>query len=176
MLPSNYEFIVRTFSCFAVVSKYKRANTSSQRRILRRELKLRTAHNQCRVISLQQNICCFLKQKFKEEFNNLFRTIPKLYKFLIYCKQNTQNYDRLSCPEDILNLDLTHSVRECLSCEMLDIRLMSLFENYKYRELIKNENRSNQEKLIGIDDFEKMEEDERERLVFRPYHDQDINT
>lgn len=124
---------------------------------------------------MKKTIHCLLKQKFKDEFAQLIEIIPKLYKFLIYCKQNPENYDNLSCPDEILSMDVTDRISRAAK-EAPEIRHMTLYENYAYRNLIENEDRAEEEEIMSIHEYNEMEdEEEREKKFYRPFHDQDIS-
>lgn len=123
---------------------------------------------------MKKTIDCLLKQKFKNEFTQLIEIIPKLYKFLIYCKQNPENYDNLSCPDHVLSTDVTDRIKRATK-EDPDIRDMTIYENYAYRNLIENEDRTEEDEIISIHEYNEMKEEEREKKFYRPFHDQDIS-
>lgn len=147
--------------------------TTTSKKNLRTEVLLRTAHNQFRINNIKETIRCFLKQKYKEEFDDLVEVIPKLNRFLNYCQNNSEDYDKLSCPENILNMDVFNHIRK-YTADIPEIRLMSIEENYMYRELVVNKDDTEEDEVLDLNEIDVLEEEEKERLLYKPYHDQDI--
>lgn len=94
---------------------------------------------------------------------------------MIYCTQNPENYDNLSCPEEVLSTDVTDHISRAAK-EVPEIRHMTLYENYAYRNLIETEDGAEEEEKLSIYDYLHMKDDEkREKKIYRPFHDQDIS-
>lgn len=133
------------------------------------EFELRSAHNQYYVDNLKKNIENFLKQKYDQKFDELVEVIPKLNRFMCHCKQNPENYEKLSCPDDILKMDLLKHVEKYVVGESPDVRPMTLEENYMYRNLIENENI---DKIVHLKKIPAdMSDDEKEKSLYKKYHD-----
>lgn len=144
----------------------------SRRRALKTELKLRAAHNQWRIDSKMETIRCFLKEKFKTEFNQLVTVIPKLNGFLTYKQQNPEKKEDLTCPDHIFKMDFIDDIGECMDDGDIipDIREMTLEENHAYRFLVNDPNDPCQS--IDLDEWDTKTKTA--YLVKIPYHDQNI--
>lgn len=143
-------------------------NNHTNRDNLVEEFGLRSAHNQHHVDMLKQNIEDYMKHKYDHKFDDLVEVIPKLNRFMCHCKQNPENYEKLSCPADILNLDLLEHVEQYVD-EAPEIRPMTLEENYMYRNLIENENK---DKITHLKKIPKdMSDEEKEKSLYKKYHD-----
>lgn len=135
---------------------------------LEEEFELRSAHNQHHIDLLKQNIKDFLKHKYDQKFDELVEVIPKLNRFMCYCQQNPENYEKLSCPDDILKMDLMKNVKQ-YEGEPADIRPMTLEENYMYRNLIEDENIDEIAHLNRIS--KDISNEEKEKTLYKKFHD-----
>lgn len=151
----------------------RKPTSNTQKKSLKTEIKLRMAHNQYRINNMKETIRIFLKQKYKAEFDELVHVIPKLNGFLIHCKESSTDYSKLTCPDAVMDMDLLNHIRaytEDLPC----IRLMTLEENYRYRNLVQDEYETGEDILESYE-IDEMDEDEKEKRLFKPFHDQNIS-
>lgn len=148
--------------------------SGTQKSNLLKELKLRVAHNQCRIDNMKETIRIFLKQKYKDEFDDLVHVIPKLNGLLIHCRKSSADYTKLTCPDTILDMDLLDIIKK-YTTQLPRIRFMTIEENYKYRQLVDDENDCDEIVLdLDSDEIDAMDEDEKEKRLFKPFHDQNI--
>lgn len=132
------------------------------------------AHNQFRIDNIKETIRIFLKQKYKTEFDDLVHVIPKLNGFLIHCKESSTDYSKLTCPNTILDMDLLDRIKKYTK-DLPRIRLMTIEENYMYRNLVEYEfDTEEAANDLDLDEIDKMDEDEKEKRLFRPFHDHNI--
>lgn len=162
------KIFMNLFYFFIVKSKMRKLDNNKQRIHLIHEFKLRSAHNQYQINSVKQIIEGFLRQNYEKKYDDLIEVIPKLNRFMIHCKQKPENHEKLACPEGILNMDLTKHVKQYLD-ESLNIRPITLEENFKYRNLIENENT---DKIVSLTKIPtEMRDEEREEKLYKKFHD-----
>lgn len=156
---------------FADRAKKRKSFNHTHRDRLKKELSLRLAHNQFRINNIRETLKCFLNQKYRPEYDGLSEIIPKLNGFLIYSQQNTEDYTELTCPDEVLDLDVLKSLHYDHG---VDVRLMSVEENFRYRELVEDDSPVREECNIPSKIL-LMEDEEKEKSLYKPYHDSDLN-
>lgn len=71
-------------------------------------------------------------------------------------------------------MDLLKCIKK-YTADLPPIRLMTLEENYIYRNLVEEKNDTEEEAIdLDSDEIDNMDEDEKEKRLFRPFHDHDI--
>lgn len=146
-----------------------------QKEQLQIEIQLRIAHNQHQIENIKETIRIFLKHKYKAEFDNLVHVIPKLNRFLIQCKDSSTDYSKLACPDTILDMDFLYSIISKYTKDLPSVRLMTIEENYIYRSLVEDEHDTEEGTDLDFAKIGQLKEDEREKLLFKPFHDQNIS-
>lgn len=153
---------------------------------LKRELRLRTMHNQYKIDRIKSTIESFLKLNYRDEFNTLNDVIPKLNRFLIYCQQNQQHLKQLICSDEILSMDLTNHLKN-ITIHIPPPREMTIRENFKYRKLVDDQSNSKSkgdaiyvldgDEIVFIDDLDDVRDKETiEKLLYKPFHDHNISS
>lgn len=152
--------------------KSRKATNYIQMKVLKKELLLRSAHNQYHINTIKKSIQSLLNQKYSHEFDELVNVIPKLNGFLVHCQQNPEDYTKLTCPKAILEMDVLSDVG-VYAGDHPKIDLMSSEDNYRYRNLLGG-NKGEPTNSSIFDQLHNMNDLEREALLYRPYHDQTI--
>ena len=172
---TSIEFLVndfKTFYFFTDKSKVQKATNYTDKNNLIDEFELRSAHNQYHIDMFKQSIKVYLKHKYDHEFDELADVIPNLNRFLCYCKQNPVDDRELSCPDDILNMDVLKYIKKYVRYSdgsATDIRMMTMEENFIYRNLIENENI---DKIVHLKKIPKgLSDEEKEKALYKKYHD-----
>lgn len=135
------------------------------------ELEYRAGHNQYQINLIKIKIQVYLDHKYDHKFDGLVEVIPNLNRFMCHLKKYTAEWEKLSCPDDILSMNVLEQVEQHLE-EPAEIRYMTPEENYMYRNLIVDENIDKIVRLKKISDT--ITDEEREKKLNKKYHDNKI--
>lgn len=156
---------------FIVTAKLGNSCNSSYKKNLKEELLLRSGHNQNRIDSMKETILSFLNQKYCHEYDDLVNLLPKLNAFLIHCQQNPEDDTELTCSDCILNINVVKEIKKYTG-SYPPVRPMTLEENYIYRDLVDKKGAPRKQEVL--DRADTMDDNEREKLLYRPYHDEHL--